>query len=225
MNSSFHSKPHNLHSFLCWNLKNALGEIFEDRTVCALQAKLETQISSSLLGCASNVSHSTGEIYLPASVSQLGHKLSLITLWLLTHQCCFFYFILPFFLRALMLCLAGKAINGSTACNAVIKSSLPGVGRGSILISPCPDILFPHLVLECWVSCLAQWVGHGHVCGFWKCCQRRCHMLLLNIAFLWVWKIKTTTFSQSPNCSSFCQINESFWDFAALFLCHNIIPK
>lgn len=74
------------------NLKNVLAEIFEDGTVCALQAKLETQISSSFLGRASNVSYSTGEIYVPASVSQLGHKLSLIVLWLLTHRCCFLFY-------------------------------------------------------------------------------------------------------------------------------------
>lgn len=74
------------------NLKNVLAEIFEDRTVCALQDKLETQISSSFSGRASDVSDSTGEIDVPASVSQLGHKLSLIVLWLLTHQCWFLFY-------------------------------------------------------------------------------------------------------------------------------------
>lgn len=120
-------------SSLAENLKNVLAEIFEDRIFCALQAKLETQIPSSLIRCTSNVSHSALKIYVPASVSHLGHKLPVIVLWLLFHQCCGFYFIPPFFLTTLILFLAGNTINGSISCCSVAKSSLPPLGTGSIL--------------------------------------------------------------------------------------------
>lgn len=48
------------------------------------------------------------------------------------------------------------------------------------------EVLFPYLRLEGCVWCTTQRVGYEHVCSFWKYCQGNCHMLLLNIAFLWV---------------------------------------
>lgn len=75
MNGSFHPRPHNqCSSSLAETLKNVLAEIFKDRTFCALQAKLETQIPSSLIRCTSNVSYSALKIYVPTSDSHLGHK-------------------------------------------------------------------------------------------------------------------------------------------------------